>query len=257
MFQATRMILELFNNDEFKPLIVQGDHGYGKSSYANSIIADVYGQVFNGGTPLWKPRFTNVTKEWFESHIGFEPAEVTNEWQIKDKREKWLLKRFGEYPRNILNSWQYKDMKKDYVYHWEDAGTFLHNLDFQNPFVKETGKYMQLVRSDWACVIFSAISADDITSKIRGLRNAIIIDVTKGQNDVTHPHRRVAEAYILRKSFKGRIWKDYQWRDNFNCHVPDDFYAWYHPLRDHYADIFKRRMREKIEHNKDLQYTIE
>lgn len=251
MFQATKMILELFDNDEFKPIIIQGDHGYGKSSYANSVVTDVYGHVFNGGTPLWGNGFTKEVREWFESHIGFQPKEVIDEWQIKDKRERWLTRRFGPYPRSVLNDWQYTDKRKDYVYHWEDAGTFLHNLDFQDPFVKETGKYMQVVRSDWACVLFSAISVEDITSKIRGLRNAIIVDIIKN-SDKQHPYRRIAEAYILRRTFKGKPWKDYQWRDTFNCHVPDDFYAWYHPLRDHYAEIFKRRMRDKLEGNKEL-----
>jgi len=250
MLQGTKLILELFDNDEFKPFIVQGDHGYGKSSYSNSLVADVYGHVFNGGVPLWKPCFNKNVREWFESHMGFEPKEVIYEWRNKAKRENWLLKNFGEYPddhpREVLDNWRYPDMKKDYVYHWEDSGTFLHSLDFQSPFVKETGKYMQVVRSDWACVIFSAISFDDITSKIRGLRNAIIIDITKN-SDKTHPYRRIAEAYIIRKTFKGKSWKDYQWRDTFNCHVPNDFYKWYHPYRDRYAEIFKDRMKEKLE----------
>jgi GTPase SAR1 family protein len=258
MLQGTKLILELYQKDEFKPFIIQGDHGYGKSSYANSLIADVYGNVFNGGVPLWKPRFTKNIQEWFESHIGFQPKEVIDEWQYKGKREEWLNDRFGEYTppdskiKRVLNDWQYPDKKRDYVYHWDDSGAFLHNLDFQDPFVKETGKYMQLVRSDWACVIFSAISAEDITSKIRGLRNAIIIDIIKDSNE-RQPYRRIAEAYILRRSYKGRVWKDYLFRDNFNCHVPDDFYAWYHPLRDKYAEIFKKRMREKLDRNKELQ----
>lgn len=252
MLQGTKRILELFDDDEFKAFIVQGDHGYGKSSYSNRLIADVYGHVFNGGTPLWKPKFSKDIEYWFSSHMGFNPKEVIDEWQFKEKREDWLLKRLGGYPRSILNKWQYHDKKRDYVYHWDDAGTYLHSLDFQDPFVKETGKYMQLVRSDWACVVFSAISASDITTKIRGLRNAIIIDIVKHGNNESHPYARIAEAYILRKSFKGKLWKDYQWKDTFSCHVPNDFYDWYHPLRDHYAEIFKQRMRKKLEKNKDL-----
>ena len=251
MLQGTKLILELFEKDEFKPFIIQGDNGFGKSSYANTLIADVYGQIFNNGHPFWGDynygdRFTKEIREWFEMHIGFQPIEVLDEWQFKDKREDWLNKRLGPYPRSLFNNWQFKDKKRDYVYHWDDAGAFLHSLDFQDPFVKETGKYMQLVRTDWACVIFSAISAEDITSKVRGLRNAIIIDIIKN-SDKYHPFRRIASAYIWRENYKGRAWKDYQWEDVFNAHVPNDFYDWYHPLRDKYADIFKERMRSKLD----------
>lgn len=272
MFQGTKRIIELFDNDEFKPFIVQGDHGFGKTSYSDSLIADVYGHVFNGGSPLWN-RWTTTgnypVQDWFEYHIGFHPKEVLDEWQFKDKRDKWLYNRL-KYPEKFSNRWQRKlyedwdfsnwdhpekrhtDKKRDFVYHWDDAGMWLHSLDFQDPFVKEAGKYMQVVRSDWACVIFSAISAEDIVSKIRGLRNAIIIDIIKQGNNESHPYQRTAEAYILRRTYRGRTWKDYQWRDRFNCHVPDDCFGWYHPLRDKYASIAKKRMRDKLSQREDL-----
>ena len=122
--------------------------------------------------------------------------------------------------------------------------------------MKDAGKYMQVVRSDWGCVIFTAISAGDITSKIRGLKDAVIIEITKNA-DAYHPYRRVAEAYILKKSFKGRFWKDPQWKDTFDCHVPPEFYSWYHPLRSRYATIAKQLMRRKIEQDKDLNLVID
>jgi len=261
MFQGTKKILELFDKDEFKPFIVQGDHGFGKTSYANSLIADVYGHVFNGGQPLWD-RWTTTgnypVQEWFEFHTGFQPKEVLDEWQFKEKREKWIYNRLdspeklvNKWQRKLYEDWHYPDKKRDFIYHWDDAGMWLHSLDFQDPFVKDTGKYMQVVRSDWACVIFSAISAEDIVSKIRGLRHAIIIDIIK-DSDKLHPYKRVAEAYIMRDSYKGRTWKDYQWKDHFNCHVPDDCFGWYHPLRDKYAAIAKKRMRDKLSQREDL-----
>jgi len=255
MLYGTRVILDLYRKDEFKPFIIIGDHGYGKSSYATSLIADVYGHVFNHGSPYWDP-FTDTAKEWFEAHIGFNPKEVLDEWQFTKNREEWLLREYGDYPRREYNDWQYKDKRRDLCYCWDDAGLWLHSLDFQDPFVKDAGKYMQVVRTDWACVMFTAISAEDITSKVRGLRNAIIIEITKNSSK-EQPNRRIAEAYILRKSFKGRQWKDVQWTDHFNCYVPDDFNKWYHPLRSKYADIAKQMMRKKLEENKELNSIIE
>lgn len=250
MLQGTKLICELYDNDEFKPFIVIGDHSVGKSAYAESLISDVYGRVFNHGVPLWN-NFTDKVREWFELHIGFTPKEVLDEWQFPDKREKWLLDEYGDYPREVFNDWQFPDKKKDYVYHWDDSGLWLHNLDFQDPFVKSTGKYMQVVKTDWACVIFSAINAEDVTGKIRGMRDAIIIEVTKNSSE-RQPERRKAEAYVLRKSMKGKVWRDYLWEDNFSRWMPDPFFAWYHPLRSEYASIAKKLMRKKLESNKDL-----
>jgi len=250
MFQTTKLILEAFDNDEFYPIIIIGNHSIGKSGFAESVIADVYGHVFNHGTPLWD-NFTPLVQEWFGLHLGFMPRHVLDEWQFPSKREQWLLKEFGGYPRSIFNDWQYEDKKKDYVYHWDDSGLWLHNLDFQNPFVKNTGKYMQVVKTDWACVMFSAISAEDVMGKIRGLRDAIIIEITKN-SDTKHPDRRIAEAYVLRKSFKNKIWKETLFRDTFSRHMPDPFFAWYHPIRSKYAGIAKQLMRKKLDEDEDI-----
>jgi hypothetical protein len=225
VLEGAKRIVELFDNDEFKPIIIQGDHGYGKSSYANWLIASVYGE---NGKPKW---YTSKSKKKinpiFETHVGFHPKHVLDQWTAKNGR--------------------------DYVYHWDDAGLWLHSLDFQDPFVKEVGKYMQVVRTDWACVIFTAISMEDISSKIRGLRNAIIIDITKEGTSHTHPNHRTATAYILRKTWKGKPWKDYLWKDVYNSHVPNKFYnEWYKPLRNKYSELAKERMQKKLQEHKDL-----
>jgi hypothetical protein len=243
VLDGAKRIIELYENDEFKPFIVEGDHGFGKSTYANRLIAEVYsdpdlGWEGNGETGNW-------SKDLFRSHMGFHPREVIQKWRAK--------------------------RSKDYVFHWDDAGLWLHSLDFQNRFVKNAGKYMQVVRNDWACVIFSAISREDITSKIRGMRNAIIIEITKHESipDSSEParrNRRTARAYIERKTWKGKTWKDYQWEERFNSHVPGQyvtdrhgkilkqsgFYGWYKPLRDHYSDIAKELMKKSVEEDTDF-----
>lgn len=219
MLEGAKRIIELFDDDEFKAFLIQGDHGFGKSSYAHRLIAETY-SFKNKGKPFWN---------WnhFQLHMGFTPEEVLHEWRHKRGR--------------------------DYCYHWDDAGNWLHSLDFQDPFVKDVGKYMQLVRTDWACVIFSTISVEDISSKIRGLRNAIYIDIVKDGADEDHPYRRTANAYIQRRTTKGRVWKDYQWEDSFDCHVPDDFYAKYKPLRDAYTKIAKENAERKLEERKVME----
>lgn len=243
MLEGAKRILELFDNDEFKAFIIQGDHGYGKTSYANTLISEVYskdGVHGNWDIPL------------FKKHIGFHPKHVIDNWMTKDYRDK--------------------------VYHWDDAGLWLHSLDYQDPFVKDVGKYMQVVRTDWSCVIFTAISKEDISSKIRSLRNVIIIDITKDGSGPTRPNRRTATAYIERKTWKGRPWHDEQWKEMFDSHVPGNyskdnpefvynptyeqkknanvtwgFYGWYKPIRDKYAEMGKARMKKRADDHPDLK----
>lgn len=237
MLQGAKYIRRLFDDDEFKPIIIEGDHGYGKSSYANRLISEVYSKDNIHGN--WD------TQRLFPKHIGF-------------------------HPRHVLDLWIKKRNIRDYAFHWDDAGLWLHSLDFQDPFVKEVGKYMQVVRSDWACVIFTAISKEDISSKIRGLRNAIVVEITKDGKDKTHPNRRTASAYIERKTWKGKIWKDYQWEEYFDSWVPGiyildntgsivkkkGFYGWYKPLRDEYSDMAKERMLRKLKEHPDLSIDV-
>ena len=234
MLDGAKRIIELYEDDEFKPFIIEGDHGYGKTTYANRLISEVYSK--DGIHGNWD------TTQLFPRHIGFIPKHVISLWQSKRKR--------------------------DYCFHWDDAGFWLHNLDFQNKFVKDVGKYMQVVRDDWACVMFTSISKEDISTKIRGLRNAIIIEITKHGSNYNEPNKRTASAYILRKGFKGREWKDVQWDETFDSHVPGEyvvdnngevirssgFYSWYKPLRTSYTTIAKNILKKDIENDDELNY---
>lgn len=215
MLEGARFIGELFDNDEFKPFLIQGAHGWGKTSYANTLTAEVYSR-YNDDIPDW-----NMVKK----RIGYTPGEVLDLLDSIPDGERWVC------------------------FHWDDAGTWLHSLDFQDPFVKQVGKYMQVARTDLACMMFTTISVTDVSSKIRGIRDAITIDITKDGCGKEHPNRRCARAYIERKTWKGRTWKDYQWEEYFNCHVPNNFYRWYKPKRDHYARLEKKKAREKLNLN--------
>lgn len=218
MLAGTKYIWELYDNDEFKPFLIQGSHGWGKTSYANILTSEVYSRD-NSGIPDW---------EKVKKRMGYTPEEVLNQLDSIEEDERW------------------------YCYHWDDAGTWLHSLDFQDPFVKQVGKYMQVARTDLACMMFSTISVTDVSSKIRGIRDAILIDITKDGCDQKSPYpsirnRRTARAYIERKTWKGRTWKDYQWEEYFNSHVPDKFYKnFYKPKRQHYAKLEKEKAREKL-----------
>ena len=217
MLYGAKFIQELYDNDEFRPFLVQGGHGWGKTSYSNTLIAEVY-SVDNGGIPDW-----DIVKK----RMGYDPDKVLTMLESIPIGERWK------------------------VFHWDDAATWLHSLDFQDHFVKAVGKYMQVARTDLACMIFSAISMNDIISKIRGIDNAIVVDITKDGCDRYHPDRRTARAYIRRKTWKNRPWKDYQWEERFDSHVPNSFYRWYKPKRDYYANQAKELARNKWKKSKN------
>lgn len=233
MLDATKRVLELYDNDEFELFIIQGKNGYGKTTYANRIIAEVYSHRNqnrwggNGHTGNW-----NVNL--FKNHLGFHPMKVLNRWTSMKKR--------------------------DYVYHWDDAGVWLNAYDYQDPFVKEAAKYLQTARTDWACLIFSCIDKDDVIKKLRDFRSAVIIDVTKkgcktSTGKPSDINRRTANAWHYWKDRLGKLGTENDWEETFDSHVPDKFYEWYKPNRDRYARLNKRLMKQKARAKKDIRTT--
>lgn len=212
MLEGSAKILRLYEDNEFKVIIVTGDHGYGKSSYANRLIAETYS--LDGITANWKLTL-------FKKHLGFHPVNVVDQWLGMRKRDR--------------------------AFHWDDAGLWLNAMDYQDAFVIAVGKYLQVARTDWGCLVFTAIDRDDIFSKLRNLRNAIVVEIVKN-SDKQHPHRRKAIAYRFWKSRSGsRKGTNNLWEENFNCYVPEKFYSWYQPLREKYAYLAKQQMRHFLQ----------
>ncbi len=246
MLFPSELIRTLWGNDEFKVMIITGDHGYGKSSYANQIISEVYSP-------------DDINRNWrlelFKEHIGFHPMNITLKW---------------------LNM-----KKRDYCFHWDDAGLWLNAMDYQDPFVIAVGKYLQVARTDWAGLIFTCIDRDDIFAKLRNLRRAVVVEIIK-HSDKQHPHRRTAIAYEFWKSRSGtQKGTNNLWEEDFNCYMPGNFnpnnpdrikqpsdkqkknnffswgfYGWYKPLRLKYAYMAKQQMRTFLlkRHKDSLPY---
>jgi hypothetical protein len=228
MLDASKRILELYEDNESQIYIIEGWNGHGKSSYANTIISEVYSK--DGINPNWSIPL-------FREHLGFHPMSVLKKWKIKHKNAKT----FQLHPNDL-------------VFHWDDAGAWLHSLDYNNPYVKQVGKYLQIFRTDWACIIFSCIDADDLTKKIRGLSSAITIKITKHSSH-THKYRRIATAKHVEKDWYNNVyWKD-DWTEGFNCKMPDTFFSWYDPIRRRYAYIVKKMMDKAAQEEPDIVKT--
>lgn len=241
MLDASKKVLELYDRDEFAILVVQGKNGYGKSTYCNRIIAEVYG-VGNNTPDSIKARqrwngdgiHGNWNTALFRQHLGFHPQLVINKW--------------------------YKMKKRDYCYHWDDAGVWLSNYDYNDPFVKDVGKYLQTARDDWGAIIFSCIDKGDVFKKLRDFKSCIIVDITKegawenAPSEYTHKRFvRTARAYHYWEDRKGRLGTENDWAERYNCHVPNSFHSWYRPLRRKYSKMAKKLMREKA--MKKMEFT--
>lgn len=221
MLAGAKRIIDLFNDNEFEIFIVHGNNGYGKSAYCNRLLAEVYSEDGEHGN--W-----NVST--LKSRIGFHPMRVIDRWAGMRKR--------------------------DYAFHWDDAGSWLHSLDYQDPFVKTVGKFLQVARTKFGAIMFSCIDKNDIIAKVRNFKSAIIIDITKSGNvrdgKDSKKYRRKATAYSYWVDRLGKTGYQYEWEEIYNCKMPDSFFSWYEPVRNKYADMSIRDMKLKLKEKKDI-----
>ncbi len=225
-FQLTRIINDLYERDEFIPILIYGPLGVGKSAYAMKVVAEVYGE---SGKPNW---------EAVKERVVFHPKDFVKRCLSMNKRDKALI--------------------------WDDGGLWLHALDFWNPFVKNVGKYLNVARTDLAALVITTPLPTWVITKVRGLPDAINIKIIKGGGPTgpstmpDHPYirkQRVAKAYkqwILPDMRKTGVKEIF--RDHFSAFLPSDFYFdWYKPLRDRYAAEAKKLMRDSLEKMRDLE----
>jgi len=199
------MIKEAYYRDEFILAIIYGPLRWGKSSLAFQCLAEIYN--------TWDP-------EKLKPFIGFHPSEVLKQW----------------------TSFQ---GKKQLAYVWDDAGLWLHALDWNSPFVKATGRYLNVAGTDWGGLILTTPLPTWISKKIRGIPQAITLKVRKVSKAM--PDRREATAYRywtapdMKHSGVHKLF-----REKFTRMMPDPFYYWYKPLRDSYATMAKTLMVKEL-----------
>ena len=221
MLAATERVQELIDNDQSQVFIIEGGPGYGKTGYGCSILAELYSE--DGKTGNWNP---NVLKKY----IGFHPQRVLEKW---------------------------RDAHKEKVFLWDDAGAWLHSLDYQNPFVKDIGKQLQTIRTKYHCVIFTCLDADDLIKKVRMHTNAITIRITLEGRDpkskyISHKYIRTATAKHWEKDWYGNLYRVDDWVERYNCYYPPDFFKWYDPTRDSYVDALNKISLKEVKRNKEI-----
>jgi hypothetical protein len=136
---------------------------------------------------------------------------------------------------------------------WDDAGLWLYAMDWDDPFIEAFTKWLNVARTNLNSLICSTPSPTFIFKKLRTFPSAITVRILKNSGPQDHRWRRMAKGYqhyLLPDLHKTRVKPLFV--DNFTCRMPTDFYAWYKPFRNQYANLAQRLMEEKWKELKHL-----
>lgn len=209
-FKTVELIQKAYAADECLVLIPYGPLGIGKSTFACKVVAELYGSP---GKPNW---------EAVKQRLVFHPSEFVEKCNT-------LMER-GEKDKALI---------------WDDAGLWLLSLEHWHPFIRAVVKYLNVARTNWAALIFTTPLPTWVIKKVRGFPQAITLKIIKADNK---PHRpRIARAFrywVTPDMKKSGVMEIYQ--DKFRGLMPNDFYDWYKPLRDSYANRAIMGMKEEL-----------
>ena len=218
--------------ESFQLVIVYGPLGVGKSAYQFKVTVDVLKRLYNVEEgQAW---------EMVKSLIVFHPEQFFQ--KLREARQMGV-----RIP--VLN--------------WDDAGLWLYAMDWDDPFIIAFTKWLNVARTQVACLICSTPSPQFLFKKLRSFPQAITVRVISWADEQRPADiwRRVAKGYRhfvlpdLRRTRVHLLFKDF-----FSCRLPDRFFKWYKPLRDTYAELAKKLMEEKwlnserLKNSKALQY---
>lgn len=225
VFKCTRNLLKTMRPpEEFRTIVCFGPLGWGKSAYALKVMVEFI-RIYNRR----KWRMTNREAwELVKQYIVFHPKQFFE--KLRQIRELGIRRIPG-----II---------------WDDAGLWLHAMNYNDPFVIAVGKYLNVARSRLGCIFMTTPTPDMVFKKIRKFPQSYTIQITKttGPGPGLKSYQRKATAYIhtwnIIKGFRTRGPKFY---DPYSCKLPEKFYYdWYQPLRDTYEEMALTLMEEEF-----------
>lgn len=223
-------IVRNFERDDFELIIITGNLRKGKSSYAMKAVEQAYQYLFG-------KKQLNF-KDYKLGLMGWRTIDVVDDWLNCRKRQP--------------------------VYIWDDAGYWLHSLNWNDPLMISVSKYFNVVGTDYNTMILTTPSALWVLGKIRQMPEWVRINIVKrdgGRGDSeSKMFSRKAKAYKMWRSpdlKRGGV--NTYFTDEYSCKLRDDLYAEYKPVRDQYAyeaklEIMKSLTRQsKLERLNDLR----
>jgi len=237
---ARRAIRNYFQN-ECEIVVVTGmPEGIGKSGYVNHGLADVQGFL--------QCHDKDMLKWMYEQNVTHD--ETSPIWETDYEAAKPLIM----YPPEQIVEWLMEMLvkgKRTPMFHWDDGGTHLASMSYNDPFVIAFMEFLPLARSVCGLVVISTPVEEWVLKKLHTASGVIHAPVIKLGGDKHLWRPRFCKPYRkVRGPMCTRYFPQYQWQDNFSAIMPDTFYKWYKPQRDHYTKLAVAKMKLSLEKKK-------
>lgn len=214
-----RLIVKSYLNDDFHPIILYGDLRIGKSTYGTKALEQALQYLTS---------IKQLEPKHLRRYMGWDPNEVVDQWLLEEERQP--------------------------AYIWDDAGYWLHSLKWTDPVLVSIQQYMNVVGTDYNCLILTTPDPTWILSKVANMPGMIRIKVVKrdGSNDLgmVSDSKRFSRRAIGYKPWKSPDLKrggvNKVLVDDFSCKMREDLYEYYKPIRSHYAREAKKQIRANL-----------
>jgi hypothetical protein len=134
---------------------------------------------------------------------------------------------------------------------WDDAGYWLHSLNWTDPLLQAIQKYFNVIGTDINTIILTTPSPSWILSKIAKMPGTLRTKIVKSTGGISDaPSKKWGRLAITYEPWQTPDMKKHgvnkRFKDNFNCMIPDEIYKEYYPIRKHYAMQAKLAIREAL-----------
>jgi len=183
--------------------------------FDESIFFIVYGGLRLGKTSYTMKSLAYLLQTWdwevIKEFTVFTPEE------FKDKARRPLKEDF-KYPMLVV----------------EDAGIMLHNLDFNDPILKDFQKYLNVAGTNYASIVFTTPLPTYLIKKVRDLPKCTSIRIDKINNNPSKPRHAVGyDQWMLPDMKKTRVNPSID--DTFHAIMPTPFFEKYQAYRKNYT----------------------
>lgn len=244
-YSFSRRLARNYYEDECEIFLVYGmPEGIGKSAYVHHVLADIIG---------YQECHDKERLKWMWEDKTEDVVVWDSDWESTKRSVLYLPKDVVLRCKTMLIKGQ-----REVGFHWDDGGTWLNAMEWQDPFVVAFMEYLSLARSNWGGVIISTPVDEWVLKKLHSSVGILRIPIMKLGANYKNPLRpRRATCYKIIK-YPNRVrhyWKT-QFTDDFTAIMPDDFYRWYKPNRDKYALMATLKMDRALAKRKKRGWDV-
>ena len=211
-----RRIVKNYMDDDFNLIIIHGKPRIGKSAYIIKVMQQVLDYLWGIDASRWRD---------FKPYFGWDPEENVERWIDLDERIPMFV--------------------------WDDAGYWLHSLNWTDPLLQAIQKYFNVIGTDINTPVLTTPSPSWILSKIANMPGTLRTKIVKRQGGISDApsvkRGRLGLTYEPWRTPDGKMHGvNKRFVDNFNCYIPDPIYVEYYPIRKHYAKEAKLAIRNAL-----------